>query len=376
MRLLLACALVAACAAAASASCDKELLNELSVYINGNNINFPCASTEKIYKKSGLYIPKNMIATRVQISGPDVFVATPRFREGVPFTLSKLNLKDKDCAPTLVPWPCWSQQEEGNCDALQSVVDLFLDVNDILWVLDVGIVNTLDNPVRRCAPKVVGFNIKTGKLVKSIDLSGLVCSSSRLQYLVVDYTPDGKCYLYVSDAATRAILVYDITANRGFRVVLPKAVLLGGANRDVLYLALIRRPDNNNLIVFTYLSSCRLFAIKSCNLRRGSVNGVVADVGPKNGKIVILGTDGASNLFFRAKGGSDIYMWNAETCFKPDNFQLVQHGNDCRLATQVVPGYKRLMWVIESNFNDYIQNQVGCLGAQVVLHPLVKSCED
>ncbi|KAE8737024.1 hypothetical protein FOCC_FOCC017518 [Frankliniella occidentalis] len=376
MRLVLACVLAAACAAVAYASCDKELLNELSVYINGNNIVFPCASTEKIYKKSGLYVPKNMIATRVQISGSDVFVATPRFREGVPFTLSHLNLKDKACAPTLSPWPCWSLQEEGNCDALQNVVDLFIDVNDILWVLDVGITNTLDNPTRRCAPKVVGFNIKTGKLVKSIDLSGLVCSSSRLQYLVVDYTPDGKCYLYVSDAATRAILVYDIQANRGFRVVLPKAVLLGGANRDVLYLALIRRPDNNNLIIFSYLSSCRLFAIKSCNLRRGSANGVVVDVGPKNGKIVILGTDGASNLFFREKGGSDIYMWNAETCFKPDNFQLVQHGNDCRLATQVVPGYKRLMWVIESNFNDYIQNQVGCLGAQVVLHPLVKSCED
>jgi len=376
MRLVLACVLAAACAAVAYASCDKELLNELSVYINGNNIVFPCASTEKIYKKSGLYVPKNIIATRVQISGSDVFVATPRFREGVPFTLSYLNLKDKSCAPTLNPWPCWSLQEEGNCDALQNVVDLFLDVNDILWVLDVGITNTLDNPTRRCAPKVVGFNIKTGKLVKSIDLSGLVCSSSRLQYLVVDYTPDGKCYLYVSDAATRAILVYDIQANRGFRVVLPKAVLLGGANRDVLYLALIRRPDNNNLIIFSYLSSCRLFAIKSCNLRRGSANGVVVDVGPKNGKIVILGTDGASNLFFREKGGSDIYMWNAETCFKPDNFQLVQNGNDCRLATQVVPGYKRLMWVIESNFNDYIQNQVGCLGAQVVLHPLVKSCED
>ncbi|KAJ1527762.1 hypothetical protein ONE63_007717 [Megalurothrips usitatus] len=323
-----------------------------------------------------MYVPKNIIATRVQISGSDVFVATPRFREGVPFTLSHLNLKDKSCAPTLVPWPCWSVQEEGNCEALQNVVDLFLDVNDILWVLDVGIVNTLDNPTRRCAPKVVGFNIKTGKLVKSIDLSGLVCSSSRLQYLVVDYTPDGKCYLYVSDAATRAILVYDIVGNRGFRVVLPKAVLLGGANRDVLYLALIRRPDNNNLVIFTYLSSCRVFAIKSCNLRRGAATAnVVADVGPKNGRIVILGTDGASNLFFREKGGSDIYMWNAETCFKSDNFQLVQHGNECRLATQVVPGYKRLMWVIESNFNDYIQNQVGCLGAQVVLHPLVKSCE-
>jgi len=75
-------------------------------------------------------------------------------------------------------------------------------------------------------------------------------------------------------------------------------------------------------------------------------------------------------------GESDIYMWNSETPFSPENFLLVQKGNDCRLPTQVVPGYKRLMWVIESNFQDYIQNTVSCSGASVSVHPLVKSCDD
>lgn len=75
-------------------------------------------------------------------------------------------------------------------------------------------------------------------------------------------------------------------------------------------------------------------------------------------------------------GDSDIYMWNTETPFMSENFVLVQKGNDCRLATQVVPGYKRLMWVIESNFQDYIQNTVSCSGASVAIHPLVKASEE
>lgn len=66
---------------------------------------------------------------------------------------------------------------------------------DILWVLDTGIVNNLAQPVKRCAPKVVAIDAKTGKLVKLIDLSTLVVASSRLQYLLVDYDVTGRAFL-------------------------------------------------------------------------------------------------------------------------------------------------------------------------------------
>lgn len=34
------------------------------------------------------------------------------------------------------------------------------------------------------------------------------------------------------------------------------------------------------------------------------------------------------------------------------------------------------MWALESNFHDYIANTVGCNGASVTLHPVVKECDD
>ena len=160
---------------------------------------------------------------------------------------------------------------------------------DILWVLDVGIVNTLDQPIRRCSPKVVAFSVKTGKVLKVIDLGSLVTQSSRLQYLVVDYSAEGHTYIYVSDAATRAILVYDVNASKGFRVVLPKAVVNGCSRRDVLYMALVRKSCGTSVLYFSYLSSGRLFSIKTQHLRRGNARGTVVDVGPKHGKMVILG---------------------------------------------------------------------------------------
>ncbi|XP_025995044.1 major royal jelly protein 1 [Solenopsis invicta] len=356
--------------------CDKQLLPELSFVLSGHSLDWPCQSTKNIYETSGRYIARNVIATRAQVYRDDVIVAMPRYKPGVPFTLGVLSLKTKDCAPKVTPFPCWAIQEEGNCQALQSVVDLVVDIQEIVWVLDVGIVNTLEQPVRRCPPKVVGIDIKSGKVVKVIDLSPLVTPLSRLQYLTVDYADDGQVYVYVTDAASRSIIVYNATGDKGYKVILPNAVTTGVQRRDVLYSTLVKKSCGTPVLYFTYLGSNRLFAIKAENLRRGLTQGSVVDVGPKQNKIVLLGSDNGCGVFFRNKGESDIYMWNSETPFRPENFLVVQKGNDCRLPTQVVPGYKRLMWVIESNFQDYIQNTVSCSGASVAIHPLVKSCDD
>lgn len=87
-----------------------------------------------------------------------------RLKAGVPATLARVSLKDKSQQANLFPFPCWSLQEEGTCSALQNVVDIYLDPQDILWVLDTGIVHSLEEPVRKCPPKVVALNAKTGKV--------------------------------------------------------------------------------------------------------------------------------------------------------------------------------------------------------------------
>nr|BDD85303.1 yellow-g2 protein [Ischnura senegalensis] len=369
-------AILVVAVASAAPSCDPTPTSpvlDLSFSWHGVVFEWPCLSTKNIYVSSGRYIPKNVIPTRVQFSREYVYVALPRYRPGVPVTLARASLKTRACAPVFVPFPCWSLQEEGNCNALQNVVDIFLDANEILWALDVGVVNTLEQPIRRCPPKIVGISAKTGQLVKVVDLSSLVCSASRLQYVVADVAPDGHTFLYVSDAATRSLIVYDVHRGRGFRVMLPKAVTEGCASRDVLYLALSRRPCGATVLFISYLSSSRLFSIRTEYLRRGTPNGRLITAGDKPSKLVVLGTDGGSALFFRYKGEGDIYMWNTLTCFKSDNFELVQRGGPCRLSTHVAPGYKKLMWTLESNFHDYIQGSTGCVGASIRLQPIYKN---
>ncbi|XP_054013478.1 protein yellow [Hylaeus anthracinus] len=338
-----------------------ETTNPSNVKWTGGSFEWPCSATKNMFKSSGRYISKNVIATRAAIYNDDAIVALPRYRPGVPATLAKVSLIDKGCQAGLLPFPCWSVQEEGTCSALQNVVDLYLDPQNILWVLDTGVVNTLEEPERKCPPKVLAFNVYTGKLVKTVDLSGLTSPTSRLQYLVSDYSRDGRVFVYVSDAATRAILVYDVTSGRGYRVVLPQAITVGCTRRDVLYLALLRRSDGSTCLVFTYLSGSRMFSIRTVHLRNGSANGKVHDLGVKPRKMILLGTDNGSALFFRYEGEADIYRWDAATAFDSRNFQMVYTSPECTLATHVVADYRRgRMRVLESNFPDFMHGTVGC----------------
>ncbi|CAH1108261.1 unnamed protein product [Psylliodes chrysocephalus] len=359
-------------------SCCKNLIPDLSFKLTGTELAFPCESTKNIYKTTGRYVAKNIIATRMQIYKDDAFVALPRYRHGVPFTLARFSLKTRGCKATLVPYPCWPLQEEGNCEAFQNVVDLYNDGAEILWILDIGLVNTLEQPVRRCSPKIVGISLKTNQVVKVVSLEPFITPESRLQYIIVDYTKEGNPFAYIADGGSGAIIVICLKMDTGFRVVLPRAVALGCPDdvKDVLYIALARKPCGN-VLYFTYLSSPRLFSIKTQFLQKAQASGAVIDVGskPPFGKIVLLGTDNGAAIFFRYKGESDIFIWNSETAFKPENFLLVQKGDDCRLATQVVAGYKKLMWAIESNFHDYILETAGSLGPSMAVHPLIKTCD-
>lgn len=155
---------------------------------------------------------------------------------------------------------------------------------------------------QRVSIRKMNLGLDISQVVKVIDLSALVDPLSRLQYLAVDYAKDGQVYVYVTDAASKSIIVYNLTADKGYRVVLPSAVTAGVERRDVLYLTLVKKSCGTSILYFTYLGSNKLFAIKAENLRKGYTQGAVVDVGPKRNKIVLLGTDNGCAIFFRVKG--------------------------------------------------------------------------
>jgi len=65
----------------------------------------------------------------------------------------------------MTPYPSLSVQESGGSGDLQNAVDLFLDAQDVLWVLDTGVVQTLDSEPRRTGPPAVwAFDLNAQKV--------------------------------------------------------------------------------------------------------------------------------------------------------------------------------------------------------------------
>jgi len=118
------------------------------------------------------YDPRAVIYSRFQVTRTGrVIVVSPRFRPGVPFTLGSFRTAgttDRSVVePDVLPLP--SEPEAHQVETwtppapapLVNVVDLSIeDISDALWLLDVGVVDTMTDSPRRIAPaKVVRLEI-------------------------------------------------------------------------------------------------------------------------------------------------------------------------------------------------------------------------
>ncbi|CAK9802739.1 Protein yellow [Anthophora plagiata] len=174
------------------------------------------------------YRPENVVPTGIEISWDKVFVSIPRLRAGVPSTLNYFprNLP-LESSPQLQAYPSWDWHSAGkgdlNCSKLISVYRTKLDRCNRLWVIDSGIMTSIDNFTPVCTPKIMVFDLKTDQLVRQyIFPRDTLRPNTLLTNVIIDDTAATTCddvFLYISDTAGPGILVFDGATDRSWRVV-------------------------------------------------------------------------------------------------------------------------------------------------------------
>lgn len=67
------------------------------------------------------------------------------------------------------PFPTLEKNAIGDNTAIVNAIDIYMGQNGILWLLDIGIINTLeDYPKRESEAKVLGINYGTGRVSHKI----------------------------------------------------------------------------------------------------------------------------------------------------------------------------------------------------------------
>lgn len=92
------------------------------------------------------YIPRNNLISDVKAFANRLYLTMPRMLPGVPATLGWIVSPNNNgrTDPEIEPFPSWEMNEIGNCSALQFVQGIAIDTDGIMWVVDSGRVETLN----------------------------------------------------------------------------------------------------------------------------------------------------------------------------------------------------------------------------------------
>ncbi|KAL6263208.1 hypothetical protein P5V15_006008 [Pogonomyrmex californicus] len=174
------------------------------------------------------YQPENIVMSGIEIAWDRIFVNTPRLRAGVPATLSFFPRKvPLGSSPQLQAYPSWDWHGAGkgdiNCTKLISVYRTRLDRCDRLWVVDAGVMTSIDDFMPVCPPKIVVFDLKTDQVVRHVTFPREVLRpDSLLTNIVIDEVSAKTCddvFVYMTDTLGPGILIFDGARDRSWRVV-------------------------------------------------------------------------------------------------------------------------------------------------------------
>ncbi|XP_023012970.2 yellow-1 [Leptinotarsa decemlineata] len=333
--------------------------------------------TEEVYRAAeanGAYIPENNIIAGIKHFDDYFYLSLPRMKSGVPATLARIPAgMTQDTSPLLEPFPSWEMNKLDDCDSLQNVQNVEIDPKGQIWIIDGGRTDTLLNPVSRCPPKLVIFDIKKNATTTAYTFPNNVANANHsfLYDIVVDDTDSGYAYITDNSGTDPGIVVFSVkdhhswklrhsqtmkadpTASafkvNGVMINVPlniAGIALGprihkSANRIIV--------DEDREVFFCPVSSLHLYSINTTVLRNemnslndGEYQGEVKDLGLKASQTVGMTMNNRGILYYTLLSTNSIAKWDTHTPFQtrqriiardprflewPNSFAFDQSGN-------------------------------------------------
>lgn len=145
-------------------------VDQLVYIVSGAHLKWSKPGDRPRATESGEYEARNVIPARMAMKHDGgIYLAMPRFKTGVPFTLGAIKYDSclSTIEPSISPYPCaaahLSQRKPSNW-TIVNVVDVYIDDGGTLWALDVGKLDLLNKSVVIRPPMVFAFDTETNEV--------------------------------------------------------------------------------------------------------------------------------------------------------------------------------------------------------------------
>ncbi|XP_045448607.1 protein yellow-like [Melitaea cinxia] len=330
--------------------------------------------------------PENTVPTGLEVGWDRIYLGIPRLRAGVPATLAWIPRSlPPGVSPVLQAYPDWSWHTAGrgdiNCTGLISVYRIRADRCNRLWVLDAGVITSLDDFRRVCPPKILIFDMATDRLVRSVYFPReLLRPASLLTNIVLDDTRSSSSrhsstcdnlFAYITDTVAPGIIVYDGRRDNAWRVthasMYPDPDFgeydIGGEKFTLMdgVVGLTHSPAQG-LLYYQPLATDRIFSVSTAVLASGppaeGTDLPVNLVGRKSSQGLGIAVDPRDDtIIFSPMTETAIAAWNPIT---NSHRVLAQDPEKLQFCAEVrwVERDNGVVWALSTRFHKYFKRTV------------------
>lgn len=363
---------------------------QFRVIYEWNTIDFEWDSPvdRQAYLNTSRYIPQNVLISGINFYGENLFLTMPRMLDGVPATLATIPVQQIDTAPKLRPFPSWSDNAVGDCNALQFVQNIEIDKNGLMWILDNGRVGTLtQKPDTKCPPSIVFIDLKSDKkeMVRvPLPAETVNPNTTYLNDLVVDNRDGDYAYITDNSAVDPGIIVFRRSDKKSWKLRDTRSMSsvadatffrVNGTsvnlpvNIDGIALGPQYKNEDNMIdrkVYYCPLSSYHLFAINASILQNeslaekgdGALRPYVVDLGTKASQTDGMKMDSMGMLFFGLISNSTIAEWNTTIDFHIGQRTIARDPNYIQWIDRFTFDDKGNVYVIVNRLYNFVKNQV------------------
>lgn len=300
---------------------------------------FPSPEARQEAIDSREFVPENNLPLGLEVYGDRLFITVPRWKSGVPASLTYIKLTDPVDSPKLRPYPHWaahklSQSPGSDPPEIVSPFRIRADQCGRLWVLDTGMADLLGDARVYSPTQLLVYDLHNDALLRryTIPKEHLATDSVLANIAVEDDNCDDS-YAYLGDLGAAGIVVYSWKTRTSWRIkhhyfnIDPLAGEFNVANikfewTDAVFgLALSAPgPDGYSTLYFHPMTSTHEFAVSTRLLRNATLAKenfhefrVLGKRGPK-GQSGVSFIDKKSGVLFYA-----LVNLNAVLCWKTTN---------------------------------------------------------